>query len=442
MYRRTDRQTGNLFEELFPFGGKLKENNRWLKIAEMIPWEELEQEYEKHFSCGTGRPALEARVVLGAMLLKHLTGCSDEEISRQMEENPYFQAFCGYEHFQTQPIFEESSLSRVRKRVGVKFFTELEKKTYGVLIERKIIRGKGMLVDGSVYPQEIKYPTDSGLLNRARLWLVRQISEFGRQIGAKYRMYKRKAAKEFLGYSKKRKKTKQEIQKMKKKLLCYVRRNLKQFKEVVEKAKKQGLKVGKQLMEKVEVIRRIYEQQVQMYREKSQRIEKRIVSLHKPWVRPIVRGKEGKDVEFGPKVALSHVGKYTFLDHLSHENFNEAAQLGNQIKLFEERFGKLPQWCVGDNLYGNRENREKLQELKIRDACVPLGRKKKTIKADAAKRWRRKMHRRRNRIEGSIGHSKEHIMKQRIRYRSEEGAEMWLRLGILSMNLTTAVKSV
>lgn len=98
-----------------------------------------------------GRPALEARVVLGAMFLKHPTGSSDEEISKQIEENPYFQAFCGYEHFQTESIFEGSSLSRARHRVGVKFFRELEKKTYGVLIERKIIQGKGMLVDGSVY---------------------------------------------------------------------------------------------------------------------------------------------------------------------------------------------------------------------------------------------------------------------------------------------------
>lgn len=50
MYRLKDRKTLPLFPGLFPFGGKLNESNRWLRIAELIPWEELEEEYAKHFS--------------------------------------------------------------------------------------------------------------------------------------------------------------------------------------------------------------------------------------------------------------------------------------------------------------------------------------------------------------------------------------------------------
>jgi hypothetical protein len=358
MYRKKDRETGYLFAELFPFGGKLREDNRWLKIAELIPWDELEGEYAKHFSEGMGRPALDARLVIGALLLRHMTGVSDEEIARQIGENPYYQAFCGFENFQTGKIFEESSLSRVRKRVGAKLFRDLEEKTYRVLVERKIMRGRGLIVDATVYPESIKFPTDTGLLNRGREWLVRKIEEIGKRLGIRPRTYKRKARQTYLAFSKRRKKTRKVVEKAKKALLQYARRNLKQLDMLVEEAKRRGHKIERKVIERLQVVREMYEQQWKMYREKVRRIEERIVSLHRPWVRPIVRGKEGKEVEFGPKVAVSHVNGFTFLDHASHDNFNEAKWLSTQVEAFTERFGRKPEWCVGDTLTGATKTEE------------------------------------------------------------------------------------
>jgi DNA-binding protein len=440
MYRKKDRETGYLFAELFPFGGKLREDNRWLKIAGLIPWDELETEYAKHFSEGMGRPALDARLVMGALLLRHMTGVSDEEIARQIGENPYYQAFCGLENFQTGRIFEESSLSRVRKRAGAKLFQELEKKTYRVLVERKIIKGRGLIVDATVYPEAIKFPTDTGLLNRGREWLVGKIEEIGKRLGLRPRTYKRKARQTYLSFSKRRKKTRKVIEKAKKALLQYVRRNLKQLEGLVDEAKARGREIERKVIDRLKVVREMYGQQWKMYREKVRRIEDRIVSLHKPWVRPIVRGKEGKEVEFGPKVAVSHVNGFTFIDHASHDNFNEAKWLSAQVEAFAERFGKKPEWCVGDNLYGNRENRKDLKGRGIRESFVPLGRREKAHVEN--RRWRKKMNRRRNRVEGGIGHSKEHVLFRKIRYWMEDGAEIWLRLGFLGMNLATAEKRI
>lgn len=92
MYKAKVHPTKPLFDELFPFGGKLDEQNRWLKIAFLIPWEALEQSYSRHFS-DTGRPAHDARLVIGLLLLKHMTGTSDVEIVQLVRENPYMQAF-------------------------------------------------------------------------------------------------------------------------------------------------------------------------------------------------------------------------------------------------------------------------------------------------------------------------------------------------------------
>jgi len=117
MYRRKDRKTQPLFPELFPFGGELRESNRgWLRIAELIPWEELEEQYTKHFS-DVGRPGTDAQLVIGLLLLKHVTGLSDEGIVEEVLENPYMQAFCGFEKFVTEEILDPSTLTRQREQL-------------------------------------------------------------------------------------------------------------------------------------------------------------------------------------------------------------------------------------------------------------------------------------------------------------------------------------
>jgi hypothetical protein len=164
MYKPKDRDTYVLFPELFPFGGRLDERNRWLRISELIPWPELEGEYLKYFS-SVGRPAKDAQLILGLLLLKHMTKLSDREMLVTVMKNPYMQAFCGFHSMAAAATLDASTLTQVRKRLGPKFFRELEKKTYTVLIERGIIRARRMLADATVFPEEIKFPTDVGLLS-------------------------------------------------------------------------------------------------------------------------------------------------------------------------------------------------------------------------------------------------------------------------------------
>ena len=117
MYSGKDGRVVPLFEELFPFGGQLEEDNRWLRIADLIPWRELEREYNTHFS-HLGRPETDSRLFLGLILLKHLTGRSDREVVQSVRENVYQQAFCGFEEFVTDSALEPSTLTKLRKRLG------------------------------------------------------------------------------------------------------------------------------------------------------------------------------------------------------------------------------------------------------------------------------------------------------------------------------------
>ena len=437
MYKSKDRKTLVLFPELFPFGGKLNEDNRWLRIAELIPRDDLEDEYRRHFS-DVGRPAKDARLVIGLLLLKHMTGLSDEALVEEVSENPYMQAFCGFVEFVTEAMLDSSTLTKMRDRLGVEFFKELERKTYKVLIERKIIRAKGMLVDATVFPEEIKYPNDVGLLNTVREWLVRTIRGMGRVVGKKPRTYSRRARQEYLKFAKKRNKTKKAIAKAKKAMLQYVRRNLKQMKEIVRSARRKGLRLKGRVIERLKVAERIFSQQWEMYRRKVNRISERIVSFHRPYVRPIKRGKQGKEVEFGGKGALSQVDGFLFLDHFAHEAFAEEGLTAQHLRAYAERFGKLPPSFTGDQKYGTRKNRGIMAELEIRESFRPLGRRAKVAwKQD---RWFRRKQKERNRIEGSLGHGKEHYGLDRVRYSVKGGSEIWVRAGILAMNLRTAAR--
>jgi len=392
MYRKKDKKTQELFKELMPWGGKLNENNRWLRLRDLIPWDELETEYSKYFSENRGRPGLDSQMVIGTICIKHMLKFSDEDAVEQVLENPYMQAFCGLESFATETLFNNSSLSKLRKRLGKKYFRQLENKVLEVLKERKIIKARGVMVDATIFPSNIGFPTDVGLLNEVREWLVKQIKEIRNSVGAKW-----------------------------------IRTRCRKAKEVIHK--------------KIEIIKILLKQQLDMYRRKSHIVKDRIVSYSQPEVRPMVRGKAGKPVEFGPKAELSLVDGYLFLDWLSFDNFNEAKKLEESIKKYEERFEKKPQKIIADGIYGNRDNRNYLKGEQIRAALKPLGRKSKTEEYQKEKRWIKKQQRIRNRIEGFIGHAKEHFGLNKIRYKIDGGAEIWVRMSLLMMNLDTALKS-
>ena len=436
MYRKKDRQTGELFPELFPFGGGLAPQNRWMKMSVMLPWDELECAYASKLS-RLGRPALDARLVLGLLIIKHVTNLSDEELSCQFSENIYMQAFCGFDNFSTHKALDSSTLSVVRKRLGSAFFRQMESLTYNVLLEKGIIEGNSVLCDATVIPEKISYPNDVGLLEKCRRKTVAFIKGAQFLVRSKYRTYCRKARYLALSFSKKKKKTKKMVEKAKKNLLNFLSRNIKQARDIIQKGAGEGLDI---VFKELATIEKIFSQQKEMYKKKCHRIEERIVSISKPYVRPIKRGKAGKEVEFGPKGAFSYVGSFLFLDHLSHDNFSEAGKdiVQRQIVNFETMFGRKPDSFTGDNLYGTMENRKLMEENKVRAAFKPLGRHS-PVRSSSEKRWQKKKSRERNRIEGAFGHAKEHLGLKPIRYKTKEGAEIWIRLGLLGMNLKTAV---
>ena len=126
-----------------------------------------------------------------------------------------------------------------------------------------------------------------------------------------------------------------------------------------------GQRVKQNIIERLQVGEKIYHQQLEMYRRKVNRIENRIVSFHRPYVRSIKRGKEGKKVEFGGKGALVYVGEFLFLDHFDHRVFAEENLMVEYFLGYVERFGKLLFYVTADTKYRTQENRKFSDELKV-----------------------------------------------------------------------------
>lgn len=443
MYRPKDRQTLPLFPELFPLGGGLRADNRWMKLGKLIPWNQMEEIYRGYFSEGMGRPAKDSRLICGLLVVKHVEGYSDERVVEEYLENPYVQAFCGEEVFVIVGGIDPSLLSKMRKRLGKEFFQRFEEEVLEVLKRERIVKAREQLLDATVVPVNITYPTDTKLLNRAREWVVKVIGVMRKRfkIQEKVRTYCRVARVVYVGFQKKRRKTKAQIRLMRGKLLRYLRRNLRQLEELLrgygERLKQ---KEREFLRRRLGVVRAMYDQQWEMWKTRAKTVKDRIVSLHLPHIRPIVRGKEGREVEFGPKALLSWVDGFCFLDRLAFDAYNEGVHLWGSLERYKKRFGKYPQCATGDGIFGNRENRTQLKALGIRSGFKALGR---AAQDHVNKQWfREKQRLRSSRMEGIIGHGKSHFGLDRILYRIADGEEMWVRMGLLAMNLSTALKRI
>jgi hypothetical protein len=443
MYRPKDRKTPPLFPELFPLGGCLNAGNRWLKLSGLIPWERLEDVYSKYFSEGMGRPAKDSRLICGLLIVKHAERYSDERVVDEYLENPYVQAFCGEEIFKTQGGINPSLLSKLRKRLGSEFFSRFEREILGELKVSGAIKPGEHLLDATVFPSDITYPTDAGLLNKCRQWTVKVIRTVEKRFNLKekVRTYRRKAQEAYLGFQKKRRKTKREINLMRGKLLRYLRRNIGQLEQLAaEYAGKLKAHEREFLKVRLETVKRIYAQQSELWRTKARRVKERIVSLHRPHIRPIVRGKAGRDVEFGAKALLSWVDGFCFLDKLGFEAYNEGDCLVGSLEKYKERFGHYPGSSTGDGIFGNRVNREKLKELGVRGGFKALGRGS-VIKENRV--WyRQRQKKRSSRMEGIIGLGKNRFGLDRVKYRIAGGEEIWIRLGLMAMNLSTALRKM
>jgi transposase, IS5 family len=281
-----------------------------------------------------GAVTTDARVVLGDLIIKHHENLSDVDTIEAIAENIYMQYFLGLPSFKTEPVFAPSLFVEIRKRLGLDYWNEIneiiikhnapKKKDNdeptvpptNTCAERS--RSKGTInIDATIVEQDIQYPTDLGILNESRKKLEDLVDVICAKTGQeKPRLYRIRARKQYLNVAKKKKRRYKIIRKAVGQQLNYVNRNLKKVELLLTDYDSIDWIFTKHELKYLQVIQEVYRQQRQTHSTKTHSTTDRIVSIHQPHVRPIVRGKAGANVEFGSKIGVCIHNGLTHLDHL------------------------------------------------------------------------------------------------------------------------------
>jgi hypothetical protein len=388
-------------------------------------------------------------------MIKHMCNLDDRETVDQISENMYMQYFLGYSSFTPECPFDASLFVEFRKRLGMESLNAINEKIVALKTRMESSRdnakqrsdnggqkekednqendpagtkNKGRVIfDATACPQDIAYPTDLDLLSTAREKTEELIDKLYDPLlhEKKPRTYRRVARRRYLLTARKKNKSKNELHKATGSQLRFVKRNLNAINKLLDAYPVIPLnpKDHKYLL----VIGTLYDQQKQMYKDRVHRVEDRIVSIHQPHVRPIVRGKAQAKVEFGSKIHLSLVDGICFLDELSWDAFNEGSHMMDYVERYRGRFGCYPREVLADQIYCTRVNRAALKEKGIRLLAKPLGRPSAVPNHVSPGE--------RNPVEGKFGQAKTAYGLNRIRARLQNTSESWIASIILVLNL-------
>jgi hypothetical protein len=127
MYKKIENLPTPIEKFKLPFEGQLAEDNRWVIMANLIPWSEFEDEYAKQFTMEMGAPAKSFRIAIGSLIIKERLGLSDRETVEQIRENPYLQYFIGLNSYSNKAPFEASMLVHFRQRIDIELVNRMNR---------------------------------------------------------------------------------------------------------------------------------------------------------------------------------------------------------------------------------------------------------------------------------------------------------------------------
>ena len=281
-------------------------NHALAKLGRQIDWRFLEERFGAVYSDGPGQPPLPTRLMAGLAILKHTFNLSDEGLCERWIENPYYQLFCGEEFFAHELPFERTSITRWRQRMGEEKIVALIQESLNVAVRTGAARPQDftrVIVDTTVQPKNVMFPTDARLTHRALVklvWLARKHCVKLRQTYVRVGKYA---------------------------LIAHQRyAHAKQFKRANKALRQLRTYLGRVIRDIIRriadnaALRDVFAQMLSLahsVRHQRQRQRgKKIYSLHAPEVECIGKGKAHKPYEFGVKVSIA-----TTLNHSAGGQF-------------------------------------------------------------------------------------------------------------------------
>lgn len=266
-----------------------------VRLAQKINWRFLEERFGEVYKDGGGLPPLPTRLMAGLAILKHTFNLSDDAVCTRYLDSPYWQYFCGEEFFQHRLPFDRSSMTRWRQRMGEKRIKALLQESLSVAVKTGAMKPadtRQVIVDTTVQPKNVMFPTDAKLIHRARERLVRLARKAGLELRQTYVRVGKFALIQHQRYA--HAKQFKRAGKALRKLKTYLRRTVRDIERQID---------GDEQLRAI-FLWPLYQAKTVMEEKQRQRGRK-IYSLHADEVECIGKGKAHKPYEFGVKVSVA-----------------------------------------------------------------------------------------------------------------------------------------
>ena len=394
-----------------------------------IPWEDLVSSLGLVES-ELGRPSLfSPQGKLALMFLKHYCGCSDQRLLEQLNGNIHFQLFCGICIDPAAPLLHRQLVSRIRTELAELLSIEEAQEVLAAHWRPYLSAEQTAFFDATCYESEVRYPTDVKLLYESVRWLYGLLRALRRSLSlpmvrSKYRKWMAR----YDLFRRQRKPRKRRQRQMKRGLLRLLAKLLTDAASLI--STHQPLMNEKE-GDRLNLLERIYEQQ-KIFFETGQKPTGRIISLAKPYLRPIVRGKHNKPVEFGAKVHKIMLGGISFIEKISFDAFHEGIRLKQALFTARKLAGKIER-IGADQIYATNDNRSYCTQKNIQTDFVPKGRKGKLEEQKKVIRKAIKKERV-SRLEGSFGNEKNAFHLRKVRARTQKNEIFWIFIGMHTAN--------
>jgi hypothetical protein len=371
------------------------------------------------------------------MFLKHYTGLSDEKLLAAFQTNYAYQMFCGCRLKVGEIIRDNAFVSRTRSYLSM--YCDMNK-VQKVLVEAwkgKLENTNVLMMDATCYEVHLRFPTDVKILweSCSFLW-GEQIPGLCKLSGLKMPRSKFKEQKiKQVDFSKKRRVGIKANKRRVKSLLRLLKKGIETYQYLLDRAK--GLHLSEYVAKRFKTIRKVYQQQSYLIENKTSSVKGRIVSLSQPHIRPIVRGKENKPVEFGIKAHIMQVGGINIVEYHSFEAFNETTRLKHAYFKHRSLIGSCTH-LAADGIYPTNSNRRFCSTKKLQTNFVAKG---KNIKDKNIKKVKSILSvERGTRLEGSFGTEKENYGLRKIKAKTSETQIVWMFFGIFTANVVRLSK--
>jgi len=405
-------------------------------IYQSIPWIELVKALKiKENSKGPSR-IFSPQGMLALMFLKSYVGCSDRKLINHLNGNIDFQMFCGI-FLGPERISNFKIISEIRCELSNKLDIKILQSVLAGYWKPYLQNPNIMLEDATCYETSMRYPTNVKLLWESTEWSYKQLKLMCKYL--KIRIPRNKYEEQwdkYNNYSHKRKRTYKETNKRIRSLL-YLLDKIVCLLMDIENKYQERLELPKRYYTNIKIIRKVLKQQQEMFKT-GKSVPERIVSISKSYIRPIVRGKEVKAVEFGAKVNMIQFDGINFIEHLSFNAFNEGTRLVKSIRYGRSLFGKITH-ISADDIYATNANRKYSTAAHIVTNFKRKGRagKHEEHRQIISRELRKE---RTIRMEGSFGTEKEHYGLQKIKARTENNEILWIFFGVHTANAVRIAK--